>query len=239
MTRKHWFLVGALAAIGCGAPTPPKSEDQAAAPALPQKFKNHCDAAKGQLHPLVVEWEAPDRAALEAQARQGQLVVKYSGCELEVLRRCKAPPRFVYRYTAITPKDEVVTIKSADQLYATIPVHAVSFEGKLAESGELNAEMKIVGEYGADGLPPASDQLAGECAGATHVVTALTVGAFAFYAGAKREAGVKASVLGAGAGAESAKSIETLSRDGDVKSRDLQARRRGAAEIAARSCASS
>jgi hypothetical protein len=165
-----------------------------------------------------VEWEAPDRAALEAQARQGQLVVKYTGCELEVLRRCKAPPRFAYRYTAITPKDEVVTIKSADQLYATIPVHAVSFEGKLAESGELNAEMKIVGEYGADGLPPASDQLDGECAGATHVVTALTVGAFAFYAGARREAGVKASVLGAGAGAESAKSVETLSRDGDVKS---------------------
>jgi hypothetical protein len=219
-----WFCWAALLTFACGAPTPPKTEDQAQAPALPGKFKNRCDSAGGQLRPLVVEWEAPDRAALEAQAQQGQLVVKYTGCQLEVLRRCKAPPRHAYRYTAITPKDEVVTIKSADQLYATIPVHAVSFEGKLAESGELNAEMKIVGEYGAEGLPPSVDQLTGECEGATHVVTALTVGAFAFYAGAKREAGAKASVLGAGAGAESQKSIDTLSRDGDVKACGASAR---------------
>jgi hypothetical protein len=217
MKHSSWFGLMTLVAFGCGVPTPPKSEDQAKAPELPQKFKNRCDSAKTQLRPLVVEWEAPDRAALEAQALHGQLVVKYTGCELEVLRRCKAPPRFAYKYTAITPKDEVVTIKSADQLYATIPVHAFSFEGKLAESGELNAEMKIVGEYGAEGLPPSSDQLSGECTGATHVVTALTVGAFAFYAGAKREAGVKASALGAGAGADTSRSVDTLSRDGDVK----------------------
>ena len=38
-----------------------------APPKMPEVFKNHCDAAKGRLRPLVVEWEAPDRAALEAQ----------------------------------------------------------------------------------------------------------------------------------------------------------------------------
>jgi hypothetical protein len=191
---------------------------QAKPAGLPAAFKSKCDAAKGQLRPLVVEWAAPDRAALEAQARQGILVVKYMGCEFEVLRRCKAPDRFSYKYTAITPKDEVVTMSNAEQLYASIPVYAAKFEGKLAASGELNAAMTIVGEYGAAGEPPASDQLQGECAGATHVVTALTVGAFSFFAGSAKSAGVSASVMGAGLGAGKDSKTETLSRDGDTKS---------------------
>ena len=191
---------------------------QAKPAGLPESFKNKCDAAKGQLRPLVVEWTAPDRAALEAQARQGMLVVKYMGCEFEVLRRCKAPNRFGYKYTSITPKDEVVTMSNAEQLYASIPVYAAKFEGKLAASGELNAAMTIVGEYGAAGEPPSTDQLEGECTGATHVVTALTVGAFSFFAGSAKSAGVSASVMGAGMGAGKDSKAETLSRDGDPKS---------------------
>jgi tetratricopeptide (TPR) repeat protein len=194
----------------------PGEKGMAKAPAMPEGFRNKCDAAKGQLRPLVVEWTAPDRAALESQARQGLLVVKYSGCDLEVLRRCKAPDRFAYQYTAITPKDENVRMANANELYASIPVYAAKFEGKLAEKGELNAAMTIVGEYGARGEPPALDQLEGECGGATHVVAALTVGAFSFSAGAAKSAGASAEVLGAGAGAERSSEHETLSRDGDV-----------------------
>ncbi len=212
-------LASALGLSACGVatdmvnnPTAPVAKP----PPMPETFKNKCDAAKGQLRPLVVEWEAPDRAALEAQAQQGQLVVHYEGCELEVLRRCKAPPKQVYGYTAITPKDERVTMSNAEELYASIPVHAAKLEGKLAESGSLAAEMTIVGEYGVAGLPPAVDQLSGECGGATHVVTALTVGAFSFNAGNAKERGASATVLGAGVGASQAASSETLSRDGDV-----------------------
>jgi hypothetical protein len=223
--KSTWFVRPVAATIAvlstlvaaCGMPTPPSGEG-VKPPKLPEGFKNKCEAAKGQLRPLVVEWAAPDRAALESQARQGQLVVHYQGCELEVLRRCKVPPKASsYGYTAITPKDESVKITSADQLYASIPVNAAKFEGKLAQKGQLSAEMTIVGEYGVAGLPPAVDQLQGDCGGATHVVTALTVGAFAFIAGASNEKGLSASVLGAGAGVESSKSTETLSRDGDVK----------------------
>ncbi|RYE85037.1 MAG: hypothetical protein EOO75_17410 [Myxococcales bacterium] len=97
-------------------------------------------------------------------------------------------------------------------------MYAARFEGKLAQSGQLNAAMTIVGEYGSDGLPPAIDQVEGECEGATHVVTALTVGAFSFFAGSSREIGGSATVFGAGAGAETSKKSESLSRDGDVKS---------------------
>jgi len=50
------------------------------------------------------------------------------------------------------------------------------------------------------------------------VVTALTIGAFSFFAGSSREIGGSATVMGAGAGAESSKKSESLSRDGDTKS---------------------
>lgn len=56
------------AAVGCGGPALPKSPSggaQGKNQALPEGFRNKCDAAKGQLRPLVVEWAAPDRAALE------------------------------------------------------------------------------------------------------------------------------------------------------------------------------
>lgn len=185
-------------------------------PPVPETFRNKCDAAAGQLRPLVVEWTAADRAALEAQAQKGQLVVRRKGCDLEVLRRCKAPPKQVYSYAALTPKEERAVIKSTDELYASIPVHAAKLEGKLAEHGELRAEMTIVGEYAVPGTAPAVDQLDGACDGATHVVTALTVGAFSFLAGSSKELGASATVMGFGAGAERSTKSESLSRDGDV-----------------------
>lgn len=174
-----------------------------------------CEAAKGQTRPLIVEWSAPDRAALEALAKHNQLVVQFEGCTLVPLRQCRAPAQ-PYGYTPITPKDEVVSMKNAEELYANIPVHAVELEGKLQQKGQLHAAMRIVGMYEAHGVVPAVDQLQGDCTGATHVVTALTVGAFEFSAGSADEASVKAEVFGAGAGARKAGERETLSRDGDV-----------------------
>jgi hypothetical protein len=213
------ILIAGLSA-SCAPVAPPAAPEapgvkapSATSAAVPKDWKSKC----GTLRPLVVEWSAPERAALEAQARGGQLVVRYEGCELEVLRQCRAPAKFGYKYTSITPKEERVKMTSAEQLYASIPVYAARFEGKLARSGELSAEMTIVGEFGAEGEPPAIDQLEGECAGATHVISALTVGAFSFFAGASSEVGVSASVAGFGGGAERASKDESLSRDGDAR----------------------
>lgn len=214
----------ALLALACGPGLPPTEATTPPPPALPAQFQNNCDAAKGQNRPLVVEWSAPDRAALEAHARHGQIVVHYAGCELDILRSCTAPERFAYKYTAITPKDELVTMRDATDLYASIPVHAANFEGKLAQKGELNAAMRIVGMYEAPSLAPASDQLIGDCERATHVVSALTVGAFEFFAGASRTAGASAQIFTAEAGAEHSALRETLSRDGDVKACSVSSR---------------
>jgi hypothetical protein len=211
-------LLSTLPALACAPAVPQADSAPQSAQPLPSQFKNKCDAAKGQLRPLVVEWPAPDRAALEALAQHGQIVVHYEGCDLTVVRACSAPQSFAYRYTAITPKEELVTMKSADELYASIPVYAANFEGKLSQKGELNAAMTIVGTYESANLPPALDELQGECKEATHVVAALTLGAFEFFAGQASQAGASATALGAGVGAKHEQAHETLSRDGKVAS---------------------
>jgi hypothetical protein len=220
MKFAYWcVLAWCVLPIGCGAGPMRdvgRGEEPGKKPALPPGFKSDCDSARPPLKPLVVDWEAPDRAALESQAKRGALVVRYTGCSLEVLRQCRAPQQFKYGYTAITPKNEEVKMRSSDELHASIPLNAAKFEAKLAQAGELNAAMKIVGEYGFALAPPAVDQLEGDCEGASHVVTALTVGAFEFFAGSSRDASAGAQVFSAGAGGASKRGQETLSRDGEM-----------------------
>lgn len=48
-----------------------------------------CKVAASQRRPLIVEWPSADRAALEAQTRQGVVVVRYTGCEMEMLPSCR------------------------------------------------------------------------------------------------------------------------------------------------------
>jgi hypothetical protein len=207
-------LVGLLGACAPTLPAPsselgkPKTDDM-----MPASFK--CEASKGQTRPLIVEWSAPDRAALEALAKRNQLVVHFEGCSLEPLRQCRAPEQ-PYGYTPITPKDEVVSMKTTQELYANVPAHAIELEGKLEQMGELRAAMRIVGMYESPSSVPAVDQLQGDCQGATHVVTALTVGAFEFSAGRAEGASASANVFGAAAGAAKSDAKQTLSRDGEV-----------------------
>jgi len=200
-----------LVASACapGAPT----AGLARPPEFAPKGQTKCAITKSQSRPLIVEWPASDRAALESQSRRGRVVVRYSGCELEVLRHCRAPGE--YEYAALTPKRETVSIRNADDLYAHIPVHAAKFEGALERSGELNVSMTIVGMYESLAPPPPQAELHGDCDGATHVINALTVGAFEFYAGASAKAEAGAKVLTAAAGARSSSARETLSNDGE------------------------
>ena len=77
MSRGIVTMLGGLVALAaCGAPSmpkPPADESKttgASAQAIPDRWKNKCDAAKGQLRPLVVDWAAPDRAALVRARRR-------------------------------------------------------------------------------------------------------------------------------------------------------------------------
>jgi hypothetical protein len=208
------ILFASVSACGMfGGPVNPSSATQPPE-FVPTGGQSKCKLSANQLRPLIVEWSAADRAALEVLAQRGTVVVRYSGCEMEILPRCRAPG--AYRYAATTRKTEQVVIQDEDELYANLPTGAFKLEGKLKRAGQLNVSMNVVGQYDNDQASIGRHALEGNCDKATHVVTGLTVGAFEFSAGGASATGGGASALGAGVGASSSHSRETLSSDGDV-----------------------
>jgi len=165
------------------------------------------------MRPLVVDWPSPERLALEAQVAGGTVVVHYAGCKLEVLRQCHAPG--AYKFGAATRQEDRVSIHNSDELHAAIPAYAASFEASLKRAGSLDVKMAIVGAWVADMADVHASMLEGDCTGATHVVSALTVGAFEFGTTAGAAASASGGIGGAGAGGRSETMKEVLSRAGD------------------------
>ena len=209
------ILLAFAGSVGCA----PNLAAQAKAPAFDRPGEAKCGVTKSQSEPLVVEWPSAARAKLEALSRTGVVAVHYSGCEMEVLASCNAPGK--YAYTAITPKRDHVAIRNEDDLYANIPLGAARLEGKLERAGELDVDMSIVGRYASDRVVIRADELQGpDCSKATHVVSALTVGAFDFFAGSGATVGgsAKVAIGGVGAGGSSQTSKELLNSDGRMES---------------------
>jgi hypothetical protein len=204
-------VLTAALAIACGGGN--AASRLAEPPEYQPKDQTKCSVARSQSKPLIVEWPSAERGELEARTRRGVVVVRYRGCELQLLDGCSAPARYEYR--TITRKRDRVEIHNEDDLYANLPVGAARLEGKLARNGELDVDMTMVGRWEADTSTIPRASLEGACSGATHVLSALTVGAFTFSAGANAEVGGGGTVLGAGASATSASSRETLTQDGD------------------------
>jgi hypothetical protein len=199
------------AACGGGAGTP--ASRLVAPPKYEPEGETKCKIATSQSEPLIVEWPSPARAKLEAlsKSNKGLVAVRYSGCEMEVLGACKV--QGTYGYTPLTPKRDHVTVRDADELYTKIPLGAARLEGTLQRAGQLDVSMTIVGRFASDTTDFTS--LEGpDCSRATHVVSALTVGAFDFFAGGDASIAGGASVMGAGAGGASHASRELLNSDG-------------------------
>jgi formylglycine-generating enzyme required for sulfatase activity len=206
-------LVGSMIFAACGGGN--AASQLAKAPDFNPKDQTKCGVEKSQAKPLIVEWPSADRGELEAQAHnRGLVVVRYQGCEMQVLDHCTTTVK--YSYSSITRKKDRVVMRDADDLYANVPVGAAKLEAKLEKSGELDVDMTMVGRWEADRSAVRSDELQGSCDGATHVVSALTVGAFTFTAGADATVGGGATLLGAGGGGQSTSKRETLNADGDV-----------------------
>jgi hypothetical protein len=207
---------GLVLTAGTGCPKKGSPSDQLAkAPDFAtQTGQAKCGVKASAAKPLVVEWPAADRAALEARATRSLVAVRYQGCEMEVLTSCTV--QGAYSYLGLNQKREGVRIKSVDELYAQLPVGAVGLEAKLERAGQLNVDMVIVGRKEAERFEFSERDLEGRCSEATHVVTGLTLGAFSFYAGASAEVGAGVKVGNIGAGASSGTEREVLKEDGNA-----------------------
>src|SRR5262249_5682457 len=151
-----------------------------------------CKVAACQSSPLVTEWPASEKANLEALLHSGAVAVEYSGCTLRVLPQCRLPGKYVWQHT--TPAADFVEINNEDELYAKLPLGAVSLEGELKRSGKLSVQTVVSGQMRLEQFSVSSVPGEGECMRATHIVGALSVGAFTLKRGGsanlKAEAGV-------------------------------------------------
>jgi formylglycine-generating enzyme required for sulfatase activity len=178
-------------------------------PAIDTQGQARCGVMKSHARPLIIEWPSSDRGALEGmiirRADAGLVAVRYESCEMELLRRCTVAGR--YTYTGVGAKRDDQMFRSADELYARIPLGAAQLEGELERHGALSLAMTVVGHYEAGRARVDRRELRGDCERATHVISAVTVGAFrlASAAGAEVSAGGGISggpMVGAGSSAE-------------------------------------
>jgi hypothetical protein len=202
--------VSVATALGVGCASMPGSDPQV--PRYAPSDQTTAHAAQSADHPLILEWPAADRAALESQRAGGVVVVRYSGREMQLMRGCHAAA--AYHYVALTPKEEDVVMRSGAELAAAMPVHAARLDARIEQKQKLEVAMTIVGMYESEGHAWRAADLTGDCAGATHVIAALTVGAFELSASAETSAGAGATMLGAGVEAHRDASKEVLDRDG-------------------------
>jgi tetratricopeptide (TPR) repeat protein len=182
-------------------------------PQLDRVGQSSCHVTESQMRPYVVEWSGGDRGDLERLASQGTVAVRYDGCAMQVLRDCRV--KHAYKYTPLTPKHDHLSVKDQDELYASLPLGAAKLEAKLAQAGELDVSMTVVGTLETDADSVTSEDLTGSCAGASHVVAGITVGAFEFYAGAHNEAAAGAEAPAGGVKVAAKSGRETLMSDGD------------------------
>ncbi len=158
------------------------------------KDQSKCSINASQARPLIVEWPSADRLELESKARQGLIAVRSSGCDIEPLYNCVLPAK--YAYVGGTPKEDELDIDNQDDLYANLPVGAAKLEGRLEHSGKLIVKMSMIGRYESQRASVRADELQGDCVGATHFISGVTLGAFEFYGMARPRWGLE-SVPGA------------------------------------------
>ena len=215
--RRHFVRFGAVALVaglgltngGCG-PGNVIAKNKTVGDVDEQQAT--CKVAKDPLNPLIVEWPGTSKVSLDSASKRGIVVVSYAGCTLKVLTECQAKGK--YEYAGVTPARDQIDISSQDDLYAKLPLGAVSLKGELAQGSTLKLDYIAVGQRVA-AEPPT--ELEGDgCEGATHYVRTITIGAYSLDAGAKAEAGASVEVGNAGGGGKRKEGDRRLKNSGDV-----------------------
>jgi hypothetical protein len=201
-----------LAGLAVSLSTPGCAEAPRPRPVLPTQPTEltKCKVGSGKQNPLVTEWPASEKANLEGRLREGAVVVSYTGCTMKLLPACH--PKGSYAWRRTTTSTDTVEINDVDELYAKLPLGAASLEGELGRSGRIAVTTTVAGQLALTGLAPEEVPEGGACAGATHVIGALSVGAFKLKSGGAIHAKADVGIKGIGVGA-STKSEETLVRD--------------------------
>lgn len=124
---------------------------------------------------ITMDWPPTERADLEVAAHAGAVVLRRTGCEVEVLRNCSAPG--AYRYQGVASSKSEVVVHTAAELYRLLPTRGEQLERFAQRPEGLRLTAITAGRMQLD-TAPARSALQGDCGRATHVVTEIRRGAF-------------------------------------------------------------
>jgi hypothetical protein len=222
-----------VAASACGGKLEPKGiggrERMLSATAVAKKCE---EAAKGHDRPFVVEWDATDLASFEAKAARDTVVVRYEGCELEILHQCsdavaagKLGAYGAPQFTSGTSQG--FEIENEGELYAKLPLGAAKLAGRVSAGEALSLSYYVTGVATSSRAELYADELAAYpgCEGATHFVWAYNLGAFELSTKERRAAELEVGVGNAGAGAKGSTKRAQLSQGGKLAACEEQDQR--------------
>ena len=126
---------------------------------------------------LVVDWSPLDRSKLESAVRRGDVLVRFDGCRARIADGCTAARP--YGFSATSRQREIMLLRDAGELAVRLPFLASRFGASVSRSSALDVTMTVVGRYEAGPTRLSSSEVEGECTGVTHMVSSVSVGAFA------------------------------------------------------------
>lgn len=172
-------------------------------------------AARDVERPMLVDWPAVEKAALQSAAGRGIVIVRYDGKRLKLLDGCALNGS--YRFDATARSQDGFEIRDRTALFAKLPLGAVGLKGEIEAGHVLALSYVAVGTRSASVDSVSSDQLAGNCAEATHFVRSMVVGAYQLTSGKQRGGSAGVEVGAAGVGGDHARESRVLRSDGDLE----------------------
>jgi len=174
-----------------------------------------CAGAPKYAKPLIVDLEPDTRVDLEAAMKRGVVVVSYDCATIRVLPTCKLPEA-VYEYSGVTKQEQVLQIKSVDELGANLPLSQGKLSAELVSGRTIDLALVYVGQQATVANKVTKSQLLGGCDDATHYVQMATVGAFSMETGSVGKVGAVAEMFGRGAKGQSASERRAVTSNGSL-----------------------
>jgi hypothetical protein len=221
-----------LLAAACGAPaggagkpgaTPNEAEiGQSKMVAKTFAGKNKCDPSNHS-RPFIIEWDATDMSSFQSFTTDDVVLVKYEGCNLQVLEGCRddSVKGSFGSYKPITWTSggvETVDVADETELYAKLPLGAASLAPRVESGEKFHMEYYVSGTRNATREKVYKGDLAKNpsCAEATHFVYGYNLGAFALASRTKLGGELGGSYFGFGAGARKASTTAADKKGGEL-----------------------
>lgn len=126
--------------------------------------------------PLVVDMSPVHLTTLEAARRQGVILVRHDCEGLQVLESCRAPGD--YGYLGLPPQTERAHLQGKEVVLNLPQLGTALTRGSKDRDG-VSLQLLVAGRHATTTTVLGTPALEGDCAGATHFVRSIDVGAFA------------------------------------------------------------